>query len=86
MTTSLPRYGLLSAALVLAASPAAAQGAPWCLSENDSRGAVVCSFHTFEQCLETRSGIGGSCGPNPYPSLGTRYPGGGPTERRKRRR
>jgi hypothetical protein len=69
----------------LFASPAAAQGRPWCLYENDSRGAVTCSFYTFEQCLATRPGIGGSCAPNPYPSYGATY-SDRPTERRKRPR
>jgi hypothetical protein len=82
---------LLSAGLVLltllafAVNPAAAQGAAWCLSENNARGAVICSFHTFEQCLATRSGLGGSCGPNPYPSI-SRYSTDGSAGRRYRRR
>jgi hypothetical protein len=84
--TDLLCRALVLAALALATSPAAAQGAPWCLYENDSRGAVRCSFYTFEQCLATRSGLGGSCGANPYPSRGARYGGDAPTERRKRRR
>jgi hypothetical protein len=84
--TNLMSRGLVLTVFALAASPAAAQGRPWCLSENDSRGAVTCSFYTFEQCLATRSGIGGSCAPNPYPSYGARDSGDGPTERRKRRR
>ena len=39
-------------ALLVLASPAAAQGRAWCLTENTSRGAVMCSFYTFEQCQE----------------------------------
>ena len=84
--TNLLSRGLVLAALALTASPAAAQGRAWCLSENTSRGAVMCSFYTFEQCLETRSGLGGSCAANPYPSYAAPYSGDGPAERRKRRR
>jgi hypothetical protein len=80
--TNLLSRGLVLATLALTASPAAAQGRPWCLTEN-SRGAVICSFHTLEQCLESRSGVGGFCGPNPYP---TRYSVDGRAERRKQRR
>jgi Protein of unknown function (DUF3551) len=82
--TQLLSRGLALTVLALTASPAAAQGRAWCLYENNSRGAVTCSFYTFEQCLATRSGVGGSCGANPYPTA--RDSGDGPTERRKRRR
>jgi Protein of unknown function (DUF3551) len=84
--TNLLSRGLVLAALALTASPAAAQGRAWCLYENNSRGAVRCSFYTFEQCQETRSGLGGSCAANPYPSHGAPYSGDRPTEGRKRRR
>ena len=84
--TNLLRSGLVLTVLALTASSAAAQGRAWCLYENNSRGAVTCSFHTFEQCLASRSGVGGSCGANPYPSYGTRYSDVGATGRRKPRR
>ena len=84
--TNLLSCGLVWAALVFAASPAAAQGRAWCLYENDSRGAVRCGFYTFEQCQATRSGLGGSCAANPYPSHGAQYSGDWPTEGRNRRR
>ena len=77
--TNLLSRGLLLTAFALAASPAAAQWAPWCLSESGNRGsgAVTCTFYSFEQCMATLMGIGGSCGPNPYAAHGTPYPGGG---------
>ena len=86
--TNFLSYGLVLTALALAASPAAAQGRPWCFSESGSRGsgAVTCTFYSFEQCLATASGIGGSCGPNPYPSYGASHPADTPTVRRKQRR
>ena len=84
--TNLLSCGLVLIALAFTASPAAAQWAPWCLYESDrDSGAVTCIFHSFEQCLATRSGIGGSCARNPYLS-GAPYPGDGQTEKRKLRR
>ena len=48
--------------------PAEARDYPWCAYYNfgkDGGGATNCGWATFEQCLATVSGIGGSCGPNP---------------------
>jgi hypothetical protein len=49
--------------------------APWCLAHTDRSGIVECSFYTFQQCLETRSGVGGGCEPNPAyrPAAEQRY-------------
>jgi hypothetical protein len=55
------------AALVCIAKPAAAQDYPWCayydIGGGGGGGATNCGWATFEQCLATVSGIGGSCGP-----------------------
>ena len=86
--TNLLSRGLLLAAFALAASPAAAQWAPWCLSESGNRGssgAVTCTFYSFEQCNASRMGVGGSCGPNPY-ARAAPYHGGGQLVKRKRYR
>jgi hypothetical protein len=65
MTTTL-NCGIVLTALALAASPAAAQYAPWCFSDSGRRGGTVtCTFYSFEQCMATARGIGGSCSPNP---------------------
>ena len=57
--------GLLAATLCIA-QPAEAQNYPWCAYYNFQHGgATNCGFATFQQCLATVSGIGGSCGPNP---------------------
>jgi Protein of unknown function (DUF3551) len=53
------------AAIVCIEKPAEAQNYPWCAYENLRGGATNCGFSTFQQCLATVSGIGGSCGPNP---------------------
>jgi len=54
------------AAVVCFEKPAAAQNYPWCAYLDLGKGgATNCGFATFQQCLATVSGIGGSCGPNP---------------------
>jgi hypothetical protein len=72
------------AALVCYERPAEARDYPWCayydIGGGGGGGAENCGWATFEQCLATVRGIGGSCGPNPmyqpapgpYPS--TRHP------------
>jgi hypothetical protein len=71
-------------ALVLTSAPASAffkrdLNAPWCLAYSGTDGIVECSFYTFEQCMETLWGVGGSCQPN----YNTRY--SKPDQKRKRR-
>jgi len=64
MRLSLFVLGILAAMLFIA-DPAEADDA-WCAYYNfDHGGATNCGFATFQQCLATVSGIGGSCGPNP---------------------
>jgi hypothetical protein len=72
--------GIFADALSIAQS-AEAQNYPWCAYYNFGfGGATNCGFVTFQQCLATVSGVGGSCGHNPmyqpapgaYPS--TRHP------------
>ena len=64
MRSSLFILGIFTATLCVA-QPAAAQNYPWCVYENFAGGATNCGFSTFQQCLATVSGVGGSCGPNP---------------------
>jgi hypothetical protein len=48
---------------------AEAQNYPWCAYYNFGfGGATNCGFVTYQQCLATVRGVGGSCGPSPYPS------------------
>jgi len=52
---------------------------PWCAQFADLSGKTSCLFSTFEQCLATVSGVGGSCVQNWYPApIEPRY------ERRRR--
>jgi hypothetical protein len=60
------------AAIVCSERRADAQNYPWCADGNYKGGATNCGFVTFQQCLDTVRGSGGSCGPTPMyqPSAG----------------
>ena len=79
MRPSLFILGIFAAVLCVAQS-AAAQDYPWCAYYGPHFGATNCGFSTFQQCLATISGIGGSCGANPMyqpapgPHRSTRHP------------
>ncbi len=75
---------LKMAALLAAATAGHAQSAydyPWCAvyGNSDGPGATSCYYATREQCLQTLSGIGGTCIRSPYYGHGPR------TERPPRR-
>ena len=53
------------AAIICIEKPAEAQSYPWCADGNYKGGATNCGFVTFQQCLDTVRGSGGSCGPDP---------------------
>jgi len=45
-------------------------GATWCASGFSSvEGTRECAFFTFQQCLDTVSGVGGICYPSPYATV-----------------
>jgi hypothetical protein len=60
---------ILFALFVLAATPhGRAEAAPtyrYC-AEYEDRGDMTCAYDTFQQCLETARGVGGSCRENPF--------------------
>ncbi len=63
-------FGLaaLAAALMADVRPSAARAwYPWCAQYADRSGITQCLFSSFEQCLATVRGIGGSCVQNWYP-------------------
>ena len=66
-------------ALAVERSPAAAQNAPWCAYYKGGSG-TSCGFQTFEQCLASVSGVGGTCNRNPL--AGRSYQGGPPARSR----
>jgi hypothetical protein len=52
------------AAVVCIEKPA--EAGPWCAYYDfGANGATNCGFSTYQQCLATVSGVGGSCGANP---------------------
>ncbi|MGZ3307973.1 MAG: DUF3551 domain-containing protein [Xanthobacteraceae bacterium] len=42
-----------------------AQAAPWCANMGGRDGGWDCGYYTFDQCMATARGLGGSCAPNP---------------------
>ena len=57
------------AAIACIENPAEAQNGAWCAYyDTGDGGSKDCGFATFDQCLATVRGIGGNCGPSPYPS------------------
>jgi hypothetical protein len=78
-------FGLM---LALCASTALAQDYtssqycnPWCTLGRRS-GALDCSYQTYDQCLVSTRGTGGTCQENPFLSSCTRNVS--PAERRRR--
>jgi len=70
----------LATALIAATSASRAQSAydyPWCALYARSTSATSCYYMTREQCMETLSGIGGTCIASPY------YRGPPPPRRRR---
>lgn len=56
---------IVVAAMGLAPRRSSAQNYPWCAYYGGmGGGGTNCGFTTFQQCLATLSGIGGSCDPN----------------------
>jgi len=39
---------------------------PWCAIYSKTIGATSCYYTSFQQCMATMSGIGGTCVRNPY--------------------
>jgi hypothetical protein len=69
MRVVMTALALLTLAAWLDARPSAAQTFrhyPWCLDYNGiDGGATNCGFVTYQQCMATRMGAGGSCYENP---------------------
>jgi hypothetical protein len=53
-------------AVVVCFEKSAAADGPWCADYDAQEGGFTnCGFQTYQQCLATVTGAGGSCGPNP---------------------
>ena len=60
---------VIGAALLASATDGLAQSAydyPWCAQYSGRRGALSCYYTSFAQCMQTISGIGGTCISSPY--------------------
>jgi hypothetical protein len=55
---------VICASLVVAGKSAEAQNYPWCAHLGTGFESTNCGFTTFQQCMDTVSGIGGFCQPN----------------------
>ena len=40
--------------------------APWCVEYSFLDGAIACDFFSFQQCEQSRIGVGGYCFRNPW--------------------
>jgi hypothetical protein len=83
MRTFLFTLGILVAATALGA-PAQAQNYPWCAINGggSAGGGRNCGFNTFEQCMATISGIGGTCQQNTTYQPGTQNQSSIPSSRK----
>jgi|SRR5690349_11218698 len=80
MRRSLTPGFVFAAVALFIADAARAQNPSWC-AIMDNNGTMQCNFYTQEQCLQTTSGVGGECIPNPAgnaPDGGQRAPLFGP--------
>jgi Protein of unknown function (DUF3551) len=57
--------GVTAGAGLLDSRNAAMAAAPWCAYMGGFSGSFDCSYYTFEQCMATARGLGGSCAQNP---------------------
>ncbi len=57
--------GMVLASAAWDVAQAGNQTAPWCASQSGRGGGYDCSYYTFEQCMATARGLGGSCAQNP---------------------
>ena len=46
---------------------------PWCAIYTKTSGAVSCYYTSFQQCMATMSGIGGTCLRNPFDGAQRRW-------------
>jgi hypothetical protein len=67
MRTLLVGFGILIAGLVANISSASAEyNGEWCIADGlHGTGSLDCAYHTFQQCLASSSGNGGTCVQNP---------------------
>ena len=59
--------------LVSMGKNAEAQNYPWCAHYGTGFGGINCGFTTFQQCMDTVSGIGYQSSPGSYPLTKRRH-------------
>ena len=78
------RAAILAGTVTLCGAIDAGRGAraegPWCAYDYGYNQYQNCGYHTFQQCLDSVSGVGGFCRPNPY-VVSAPPPGYGQAER-----
>ena len=82
MRLTIVRLVLGCIAPLLVSNVSVAQSAydyPWCAVYTKTSGAMSCYYTSFQQCMATMRGIGGTCVRSPYDNAETR---GGPRSRR----
>jgi tetratricopeptide (TPR) repeat protein len=58
----MPHCSAIFVAAILLAAPATVNAAVWChVASGRDGGATTCRYRSFEQCMESRAGVGGSC-------------------------
>ena len=65
MKTALFVLGLLGAAIAIVPSAQAQSNYPWCSHFSDGAG-VNCGFSSYQQCMATAAGSGGTCQENDW--------------------
>jgi len=91
MNTCRTALALLALTSLAASNPRPAAAEiyrPWCLHDSD-KAATSCAFTSYDQCMMTARGGGGTCGQNPwylyYGERGAPYDAKDRGERGKRR-
>jgi len=65
-SSAVPALLALAALVALDVRPAAAEVyRPWCLHDSD-KAATSCAYTSYEQCMLTARGGGGTCRQNPW--------------------
>ena len=67
LAISLPAFiGLAVLAQTQSGAAQSAYDYPWCAIYGDKSGSQACYYTSYQQCMATLSGIGGTCIRSPY--------------------
>ena len=65
-TSLLALVGLAVLAQTQSGAAQSAYDYPWCAIYGDKSGAQACYYTSYQQCMTTQRGIGGTCIQSPY--------------------